>query len=104
MRKGQPPWGFGGIDYGLGGPGRKLQCLTCNTVIQSQHRHDFVECKCEDPKLSVAIDGGDSYTRVLFGEGSLYRWINDEDLPAPEVGASSEINTPVDVDVAMPKV
>jgi len=35
------------------------RCLTCNEIIESKHRHDFVTCKCG--KLSV--DGGHDYLR-----------------------------------------
>jgi hypothetical protein len=45
-------------------PRRKIiknaaQCLSCNDIIESKHRHDFVTCRCE--KLSV--DGGHDYLR-----------------------------------------
>lgn len=45
-------------------PKRKIirnaaQCLSCNDIIVSTYRHDFVTCKCG--KLSV--DGGLEYIR-----------------------------------------
>jgi hypothetical protein len=35
------------------------QCLRCNDIIESKHRHDFVWCKCG----AVAVDGGLEYAR-----------------------------------------
>jgi hypothetical protein len=34
-------------------------CLECGDVIESKHRHDFVQCKCGKSFL----DGGDDYLR-----------------------------------------
>ena len=38
----------------------KAQCLDCQDIIESKHRHDFVKCKCGNS----FIDGGDEYFRV----------------------------------------
>jgi hypothetical protein len=35
------------------------RCKKCKTVIQSKHRHDFVECKCG----AIFVDGGEEYYR-----------------------------------------
>jgi hypothetical protein len=35
-------------------------CQICNDIVQSQHRHDFVTCKCGESFL----DGGDDYFRA----------------------------------------
>jgi hypothetical protein len=35
-------------------------CQLCNDIVQSKHRHDFVECKCGESFL----DGGDDYFRA----------------------------------------
>ena len=45
-------------------PKRKLiknaaQCLSCNDIIESKHRHDFVCCKCGE----LCVDGGLDYLR-----------------------------------------
>jgi len=45
-------------------PKRKLiknaaQCLSCNDIIESKHRHDFVSCKCGE----LCVDGGLDYLR-----------------------------------------
>ena len=37
----------------------QLQCLECEDVIVSKHRHDFVRCKCG----SAFLDGGIDYVR-----------------------------------------
>jgi len=37
----------------------KAQCLLCNDIIESKHRHDFVKCKCG----SCFVDGGLEYLR-----------------------------------------
>lgn len=40
----------------------KLQCSSCNDIIVSRHRHDYVTCKCG--KLS--LDGGTDYRRIIY--------------------------------------
>lgn len=35
------------------------QCGRCLEVIESKHRHDFVECSCK----AIFVDGGLSYLR-----------------------------------------
>ena len=42
----------------------KGQCLDCEDILESKHRHDFVKCKCGNSFL----DGGDDYMR---GGGNL---------------------------------
>ena len=42
----------------------RAQCLDCEDILESKHRHDFVKCKCGNSFL----DGGDDYFR---GGGSL---------------------------------
>jgi hypothetical protein len=37
----------------------KCQCLKCGDIIESQHRHDFLYCKCG----SIFVDGGKDYLR-----------------------------------------
>ena len=37
-----------------------IKCNSCNDIVISLHRHDFRFCKCG----AVAIDGGDSYTKI----------------------------------------
>ena len=38
-----------------------VKCLVCNTVLESKHRHHFVECYCENQSFT---DGGLAYNRV----------------------------------------
>ena len=35
------------------------QCRKCEDIIISEHRHDFISCRCE----AIFIDGGDAYWR-----------------------------------------
>lgn len=37
----------------------KAKCLKCNTVVESKHTHDFVNCKCG----AMFVDGGKDYLR-----------------------------------------
>ena len=39
-----------------------VKCLVCNTVLESKHRHSYVQCSCRN---EVAIDGGLVYQRIL---------------------------------------
>ena len=37
----------------------KCQCAKCLDIIESKHRHDFVQCKCG----AIFTDGGTEYVR-----------------------------------------
>lgn len=37
----------------------QAQCLMCNEIIRSLHRHDFRSCKCGN----LFVDGGTAYLR-----------------------------------------
>ena len=37
-----------------------VQCQTCQDIIRSNYRHDFVSCKCG----ATYVDGGEWYTRI----------------------------------------
>ena len=39
-----------------------VKCLVCNTVLESKHRHNYVQCPCPN---EVATDGGLVYQRIL---------------------------------------
>lgn len=39
----------------------KIKCLSCGEELESKHRHDFVECSCENQTF---VDGGNDYLRV----------------------------------------
>ena len=45
-----------------------IQCKLCGDVIESTHRHDFVECSCG----ACAVDGGHDYLRRCFKERDCY--------------------------------
>jgi hypothetical protein len=47
----------------------KAQCLKCNDIIESTHRHDFVSCSCGN----LAVDGGKDYIRRLFKDYNLVK-------------------------------
>lgn len=40
----------------------EIQCLSCEDIIESKHRHDFVTCKCG----AVSADGGRDYLRLIY--------------------------------------
>jgi len=40
------------------------RCLNCNEVVESMHRHDFVQCSCGN----VAVDGGKAYLKRSVGK------------------------------------
>ena len=39
-----------------------IKCLVCNTILESKHRHDYVQCQCCN---ECAVDGGLDYQRTL---------------------------------------
>ena len=43
-----------------------VTCKKCNTLIVSNHIHDFRWCPCGN----VAVDGGKSYLKRAFAEGA----------------------------------
>lgn len=50
-----------------------LHCLSCDTVIYSQNRHDMHPCKCRSSFKRVHVDGGKDYLRVTFGKDAKYK-------------------------------
>lgn len=57
------------------GPGPKIQCIHCEGVVQSMHRHDFKSCPCG----RIAIDGGGWYTKILFKEEGDYLSVEESE-------------------------
>lgn len=47
------------------------QCLDCEDIIESKHRHDFVRCECGNSFL----DGGDDYFR---GGGNILPLLDED--------------------------
>lgn len=39
----------------------KIKCLSCDSVLESKKRHEFVQCKCENESF---VDGGNDYIRL----------------------------------------
>ena len=39
-----------------------IKCLVCNTVLESNHRHSYVQCQCSN---EAAVDGGLIYQRFM---------------------------------------
>lgn len=39
-----------------------VKCLVCNTILESKHRHNYVQCRCSNES---AVDGGLVYQRIL---------------------------------------
>jgi len=37
----------------------RAKCRVCREIIESQNRHDFVQCKCR----AIFVDGGKDYLR-----------------------------------------
>ena len=53
----------------------RVKCLSCEDIIYSAHRHDYVKCSCGN----VAVDGGMSYLRrVGFNYKELSVMISEE--------------------------
>lgn len=54
----------------------KARCLSCDDVVHSRHRHDFVTCSCG----AFSLDGGDAYWRVI-GDFSKIQRLDWDDTP-----------------------
>ena len=39
-----------------------IKCLVCNTVLESKHQHQYVQCQCPN---EAATDGGLTYLRYM---------------------------------------
>ena len=53
----------------------RVKCKKCEHVIESKHRHDFVECQCG----AVFVDGGSDYHRRGWPGGKMEDYI--EEMP-----------------------
>jgi hypothetical protein len=47
----------------------KIQCSTCEDIIESKHRHDYVTCRCG----RVSVDGGADYLKRTFEPDAKYK-------------------------------
>ena len=43
----------------------RIKCLKCGDIIESMHRHDFVQCSCG----ACFVDGGHDYMRIGGNDG-----------------------------------
>lgn len=64
----------------------RVRCKSCQSVIESKHRHDFVWCACK----SIAVDGGRDYLKRVgnldnFEELSETDEDDDQDMLFPWV-------------------
>lgn len=50
-----------------------IRCNICGDEIESERRHDYVECKCG----ACAVDGGHDYLRRCFREKGCYTDISE---------------------------
>lgn len=51
-------------------------CRSCLTVLESTHRHDFVQCGCENHTFT---DGGTDYTRIGGADLSMVEVLDGAD-------------------------
>lgn len=59
----------------------RAKCKSCNSVLESFHRHDFVTCKCG----AIAIDGGQEsgYMRAVFDNIENFVRLDEQDNEIP---------------------
>lgn len=51
-----------------------VQCLVCDTVIESRYDHHWVRCECPpDSDTWVYVDGGEFYARRGSARSAKYR-------------------------------
>lgn len=50
-----------------------IRCLSCNTVINSTNRHDYLTCPCG----KVSVDGGLDYPNRSYPSGDPDDWFED---------------------------
>lgn len=53
----------------------RAKCRLCGDIIESFHRHDFVECKCKE----ISIDGGIDYYKAAARNWENFVRIDDSD-------------------------
>ena len=58
----------------------RAQCLTCDSIIQSTYRHDFVSCTCG----GLSLDGGMDYIRVICKDFDAIKWLDWPELEDQE--------------------
>lgn len=53
----------------------RAKCRSCDTIIESRHRHDYVTCKCG----AISVDGGTDYFRWVYDLPENFIIIEDDD-------------------------
>ena len=54
----------------------RIRCCGCNTILESKHRHDFRDCRCD---LGTFVDGGIAYVRVGSKDLSMVEFLTEYD-------------------------
>lgn len=57
----------------------RAKCKLCKDIIESFHRHDFVECSCKE----IFIDGGNDLLRAGAKDFNNFLRVNDNDEETP---------------------
>lgn len=52
----------------------RAKCKLCNTIIESLHKYDMVNCKCGE----IFVDGGQEHFRCGFGNAENFLRVDDE--------------------------
>lgn len=56
----------------------RARCLECGEILESTHRHDFVQCSCG----ALAVDGGHAYLKRSLRPGAKMKELSEcEDTP-----------------------
>lgn len=68
----------------------KAQCLKCKDIVESTHRHDFVNCKCGE----IFVDGGKDYLRRGAKNFKNFKDLSEtkeEEWTPPKTGSKKKI-------------
>lgn len=57
----------------------RAKCRLCGEVLESFHRHDYVECKCKE----ISIDGGADYFKCGARDWANFVRLDDTDNEVP---------------------
>lgn len=78
----------------------RAKCKLCGDILESFHRHDYVECKCKE----IAVDGGKDYFRCAAKNWGNFIRLDDEDnevipqvieeSPSPKTQVDEPIHKP----------
>lgn len=65
-----------------------VECLNCNVVLYSLHRHDYHLCGCDN---EVFVDGGRDYLRAGYKNKSQFRTLVIDLITKKEVNTSNDV-------------